>query len=47
MIDIETIAPEGVTIVMTNTTIAVTNENIETPDRDNNESLCRNYRRRS
>src|SRR5215207_629133 len=33
-IDIETIPPEGVTIVMTNTTITVTNEDIETPDQD-------------
>jgi len=33
-IDIETIPPEGVTIVMTNTTITVTNEDIEIPDQD-------------
>src|SRR5215204_29729 len=33
-IDIETIPPEGVTVVMTNTTITVTNEDIETPDQD-------------
>src|SRR5215204_2389276 len=33
-IDIETIPPEGVTIVMTNTTITVTNEDIETQDQD-------------
>lgn len=36
-IDIETIPPEGVTIVMTNTTITVTNEDIETPDQDDDE----------
>ena len=33
-IDIETIPPEGVTVVMTNTTITVTDEDIETPDQD-------------
>jgi hypothetical protein len=37
-LDIETIPPEGVTIVMTNNTIAVTNEDIEIPDQDDNES---------
>ena len=37
-LDIETIPPEGVTIVMTNTTIALTNEEIEIPDQDDNES---------
>ena len=37
-IDIETIPPEGVTIVMTNTTITVTNEDIETPDQDDEDS---------
>ena len=33
-VDIETIPPEGVTIVMTNTTITLTNEDIEIPDED-------------
>jgi hypothetical protein len=33
-IDIETIPPEGITIVMTNTTITITDENIKTPDED-------------
>jgi hypothetical protein len=37
-LDIETIPPEGVTIVMTNTTITLTNEDIEIPDQDDNES---------
>jgi hypothetical protein len=37
-LDIETIPPEGVTIVMTNTTIMLTNEDIEIPDQDDNES---------
>ena len=33
-LDIETIPPEGVTIVMTNTTITLTNEDIEIPVQD-------------
>jgi hypothetical protein len=33
-LDIETIPPEGVTIVMTNTTITLTNEEIEIPDQN-------------
>jgi hypothetical protein len=33
-LDIETIPPEGVTIIMTNTTITLTNEDIEIPDQD-------------
>jgi len=37
-IDIETIPPEGVTIVMTNTTITVTNEDIETQDQDDEDA---------
>jgi hypothetical protein len=37
-IDIETIPPEGVTIVMTNTTITITDENIETPDQDDEDA---------
>src|SRR5215216_4390951 len=37
-IDIETIPPEGVTVVMTNTTITVTNEDIETPDQDDEDT---------
>ena len=37
-LDIETIPPEGITIVMTNTTIILTNEDIEIPDQDVNES---------
>src|SRR5918993_4229271 len=37
-IDIETIPPEGVTIVMTNTTITVTNEDIEIPDQDDEDA---------
>lgn len=35
---IETIPPEGVTIIMTNTTITLTNEDIEIPGQDDNES---------
>jgi hypothetical protein len=37
--DIETIPPEGVTVVMTNTTKTVTNEDIEIPDQDD-EDTC-------
>jgi hypothetical protein len=37
-IDIETIPPEGVTIIMTNTTIIVTNEDIEIPDQDDEDA---------
>jgi hypothetical protein len=37
-IDIETIPPEGVTIIMTNTTITVTNEDIEIPDQDDEDA---------
>src|SRR5215203_3112437 len=37
-IDIETIPPEGVTVIMTNTTITVTNEDIEIPDQDDEDA---------
>jgi hypothetical protein len=37
-IDIETIPPEGVTIIMTNTTITVTNKDIEIPDQDDEDA---------
>jgi hypothetical protein len=37
-IDIETIPPEGVTVVMTNTTKTVTNEDIEIPDQDDEDT---------
>ena len=39
-LDIETIPPEGVTIVMTNTTITLTNEDIEIPDQDDESSTA-------